>query len=235
MASASEPVQDTLLYRCPQCDQAMRVEESLVGRNVTCPACGRPFRAEAPSSYPAKEEDLAGSGEGDLPLVSSGDGSDEELIVVKHPSMFRANPILFLLEFALVGLGIWGFLAAVLGERGLVVAERQLLSAAVLQWISLALMVLGTALISTWWLQTRMTELRVTSKRTVLRHGLISRFTTEVQHDDVRNLQINQNLWQRMVGIGDVAISSSGQDDLEIQIQGIPGPHRVADVIRDMQ
>lgn len=231
----SEVAQDTLLYRCPQCDQGMRVEEALVGRNVTCPKCGRPFRAEAPSSYPAKDGDIPEDATADLPVVGSGNGGDEELILVRHPSMFRANPFMFLLEFGLVCLGVVGLLLAVVWEQGVVVNGQEWLSAILVQWVSLGLLVIGTILITTWWLKSRMTELKVTSKRTILRHGLISKFTSEVQHDDVRNLQIDQNLWERMAGIGDVAISSSGQDDLEILVKGIPRPNQVADVIREMQ
>jgi uncharacterized membrane protein YdbT with pleckstrin-like domain len=75
----------------------------------------------------------------------------------------------------------------------------------------------------------------VENKPTTFQEGIISRETSEVQHDDVRNLQIDQNILERLLGIGDIAISSSGQDDMEIQVKGIPSPDRLAKVIRKNQ
>ncbi|MDQ3333471.1 MAG: PH domain-containing protein, partial [Planctomycetota bacterium] len=86
-----------------------------------------------------------------------------------------------------------------------------------------------------WWAQTRFTMLTITSRRSTLRRGLIARETSEVQHRDVRNLQINQTTLERLLGVGDIAISSAGQDGLEIHVEGIPHPEKVAAVVRDMQ
>jgi uncharacterized membrane protein YdbT with pleckstrin-like domain len=75
----------------------------------------------------------------------------------------------------------------------------------------------------------------VTNRRTVLRRGLLARETSEVRHRDVRNVQVNQTTFERLLGVGDLALSSAGQSDFEIAVKGIPNPNRVADVIRDMQ
>jgi len=56
-----------------------------------------------------------------------------------------------------------------------------------------------------------------------------------VRHDDVRNIQVNQNIYQRAVGTGDIAISSAGQDNLEIDVDSIPQPEELATTVRDLQ
>ncbi len=46
----------------------------------------------------------------------------------------------------------------------------------------------------------------------------------EVLHNHVRNIQINQSVFQRLMHVGSIGISSSGQAGIEIFIRGIPNP-----------
>jgi len=72
----------------------------------------------------------------------------------------------------------------------------------------------------------------VTDKRTILRKGILSKYTNEVFHSSVRNIEINQNIMQRIFRVGDISIaSSSGQPDLEIVVHGIPDPETVKQLI----
>ena len=113
----------------------------------------------------------------------------------EHPSMFRNQPIWFivtgLLCFVLVGLVIYFF----------------------------------------WWLKCVGTKLTVTSDRTILRRGILSKSLTEVWHQDVRSVQLDQTFFQRVFGVGRVGISSAGQSGVEILVSGIPDPERVKSLI----
>ena len=137
--------------------------------------------------------------------------------------MFRNRPVLYS-GLALVVLG---------GLTGTI------LSAFAGNWFISGLSVLltlgGAAGFVYWWLYTICTTLIVTNERTILRYGIIAKHTNEVQHDDVTNLQVNQNVWQRIFGIGDIMISSSGQDGIEIQAEGIVDPDGVSSTIRSCQ
>jgi len=74
--------------------------------------------------------------------------------------------------------------------------------------------------------------LTVTDKRTILRKGILSKYTNEVFHSSVRNIEINQSIMQRIFGVGDISVaSSSGQPDLEIVVHGIPDPETVKQLI----
>jgi len=224
-----------ILYRCPHCSQLARISETLVGRTVDCPQCGRPFRAEAPSAMPIDESTLAAEDALAVPEIAAGSSDDEEVLLVRHPAMLRPHPFRFLLLLLLLGLGTAALASSLFWEQGLVFNGRQWLMPTVLQWAGLVLMLVGALWLFGWWLQTRTDELKVTSKRTIQRSGLVSRFTTEVQHDDVRNIQVDQGFYQRLVGVGNLAVSSAGQSNLEIRILGISRPDQVAKVIRDMQ
>lgn len=217
----------TLTYNCPQCGAAHEVDEALIGDRVDCRKCGRPFEAAMPVARPSE-----GDSEGTPQFrVGAGEGEVEDTIIETHPAMFRGHPWRWLGILIVVAAGV---AAMVLGAVGGVALPGNL-SPLVLLAGGAVIAGLAALYWLAWWVQTRFTTLTVTNRRTVLRRGLIARDTTEVRHRDVRNLQVNQTTLERMLGVGDIAISSSGQDELEIQVRGIPHPEKIAAVVRDMQ
>jgi uncharacterized membrane protein YdbT with pleckstrin-like domain len=91
--------------------------------------------------------------------------------------------------------------------------------------------VLGVLLLLSWWLDCLGHRLIVTDRRTIFRKGLLSKFTNEVLHNHVRNIQISQSFFQRLMHVGSIGISSSGQAGIEIFIRGIPNPYDVKTII----
>jgi hypothetical protein len=85
----------------------------------------------------------------------------------------------------------------------------------------------GFVILLVWWLRCKAMTLTVTDRRTILRTGLLSRTSNEVYHRDVRNIQVSQSFFQRMMDVGRVAISSAGQSGIEIDVHGLPEPRRV--------
>jgi uncharacterized membrane protein YdbT with pleckstrin-like domain len=95
----------------------------------------------------------------------------------------------------------------------------------------LCLILVGFVMFFVWWLRCKGTTLTVTSDRTRLRKGILSKSVTEVWHQDVRNVQLNQTFFQRIFSVGTLGISSAGQSGLEISVSGIPEPDRVKALI----
>ena len=89
----------------------------------------------------------------------------------------------------------------------------------------------GLVILAIWWLKTKAAMLTVTNKRTIQRTGLISKKTTEVLHRDVRNIQIDQSVFQRLFGVGSIGISSAGQSGIEILFTGVRDPDGVKTLI----
>jgi uncharacterized membrane protein YdbT with pleckstrin-like domain len=83
---------------------------------------------------------------------------------------------------------------------------------------------LGLVILLIWWLKACGTRLTITNRRTILEKGLLSRSSTEVLHAHIRNIQTYQSLFQRMMGVGKIGISSAGQDGIEIEVNGIIDP-----------
>ena len=125
--------------------------------------------------------------------------AEEVTLLHVSPSMWRTNPIWFLIAVLLVVVGV------------------------------------GIVILLIWWLICKSTRLEVTTKRTIVTTGLLSKSTNEVRHSDVRNIRVNQTFLQRVLNCGTLAISSAGQSEMEILVTGIPDPQGIAETIRKHQ
>jgi uncharacterized membrane protein YdbT with pleckstrin-like domain len=94
---------------------------------------------------------------------------------------------------------------------------------------------IGILLLLVWWLQNRFTTYTVTNRRTIAQTGVLNRKTNEVRHVDVRNIQVDQDIFQRMFGFGTVAISSAAHSDIELTMRGVNEPQKIAATIRQYQ
>ncbi len=92
---------------------------------------------------------------------------------------------------------------------------------------------LGLVLLLVWWIQVLGTTLTVTNEQTTLRKGILSKYTNDVFHSNVRNIQVRQSFLQRLFNVGWVGISSAGQSGLEIELNGIQDPEKVKEIIDD--
>ncbi|MEM9703919.1 MAG: PH domain-containing protein, partial [Planctomycetota bacterium] len=161
----------------------------------------------------------------------------EETVLFVHPAAFRNRPGKALSAGLVASLGVLALLGSVGVGLGLGVLGQieGAVGATVLASIGGVLLAGAGIAFFVWWLKSRFETLTITGQRTTFRFGLIARDTTELQHDDIRNLQVDQSSLDRLFGVCDLFLSSSGQDDLEIRAYGLPHPNRIADVIRDLQ
>ncbi len=214
-------------YKCPQCKKIVRIDESVMGKHVDCPECGQPFLAETPTSRPLGPSRPSDESSHDPSVHLSSD--DESELEVVHPTVFRrhiAGVFLCLILF-LGGLGliIFGAITAtLLVPPGLYFLIMGVISA-----------LIGGFFLLKWFIIGKTHKLTITTERSIYRSGIFKRKTSEVRHDDVRNIKMEQSLKERILKFGDIAISSSGQDEMEIVINDIPHPQDIADLIRRQQ
>lgn len=67
------------------------------------------------------------------------------------------------------------------------------------------------------------------------REGLIARKVKSIRVQDLRNINVNQSLWQRIVGVGDVEFSSAGGSGIEVVFRGVNRPLEVKQLAQRMQ
>lgn len=206
---------------CDNCDKIIEVQDDLAGQKVACEACGDiNVMPDAPN---ARNSPSTGRGPTPESMGLPPDRGPEQHALHVRPAMVRAKPMVFLahllvLVAGLVGVG-WGLAGDLTG-----------LKTAALIGGGLAAVVSGGSL-AIWKVKTLSHALEITNKRTVLRTGLLSRATSEVVHDNIRNVQVTQTFWQRIWKVGTLGLSSSGQDGIEIEITDLPNPERIRKII----
>ncbi|QDU59502.1 Bacterial membrane flanked domain protein [Planctomycetes bacterium Pan216] len=213
---------------CPACGTPAKASSDMAGRRVRCPTCDHPFQIPITHATVAA---VAPTPDGDdamlEPIDDDPDAPDspraEHILWEGQPSVIRTQPIrtmakcvmllvgVILLSVWTFGGGAWVFLfGSLLIFFGAVMLLRSVIHA------------MGT-------------RLTITNKRSTLRRGLLSKFTTEVRHKDVLNLQVRQTIFERLLDTGTIEISSAGQGDIEIQVTGLVDPDRIARIVRSHQ
>jgi uncharacterized membrane protein YdbT with pleckstrin-like domain len=83
-------------------------------------------------------------------------------------------------------------------------------------WILLAIATFGLALpIAIYeWLRLRTLEFGVTNKRVIFKQGIISRRTEEMKLGSIETVEIDQGVWGRMLGFGDIKVTGRGVSDV---------------------
>ncbi len=75
------------------------------------------------------------------------------------------------------------------------------------------------------------TVLRIFPDRITLVRGILSKCYRDYNPRDIRSIDIDQSFLQRMVGIGDIAISTAASAEGAEQMKSIPDPKSVRDLI----
>lgn len=213
---------DHLTFQCPHCKEPVDVPEDALGGNFDCPHCDRMFQATAPAGKLMEVRD------GSKPVVATHE-EEEEVLREVHPVLFRQHLVLTVVCFLLLVGALAGLVLFLMGNALLGLSGGGLLIASAIAGL------IALSMLAKWWLHVLGTTLTVTNTRTILRTGILSKNTSEVQHDDVRNIKSDRNTFERLFNYGDIAISSSGQDDFEIVAHDIPDPDEILAIIRRHQ
>jgi len=73
--------------------------------------------------------------------------------------------------------------------------------------------------------------LRVYSDRVALERGLFTKEHREFFIKDIRSIDVDQTILERLVGIGDLTISTAATVDAAEGIPGVPAPTRIKDLL----
>ena len=67
------------------------------------------------------------------------------------------------------------------------------------------------------------------------REGVIARRVNSIRIQDLRNINVNQSLIQRIMGVGDVEFSSAGDGGIEVVSRGVNKPLEVKAMVQRLQ
>jgi uncharacterized membrane protein YdbT with pleckstrin-like domain len=72
----------------------------------------------------------------------------------------------------------------------------------------------------------------LTSERLIERRGILSQRRREVELADIRSVEVDRRLLQRLIGIGNVVVSSAASADFTIRLEDVADPERIAETLR---
>ena len=202
-----------ITIECDDCERTFEIEDEQAGGKVACPYCGDMNRVPEAQDSITKGPEAKG-----LPP----DAGPEQDICTIHPAMFCAHPFKFSAIVLLTLGGLFLIFAAKPMESlydGLSYLGMVMALAGAIWWVY-------------WFVASHLrVKLTISNKRTIRHEGIIRRHTSEVLHDHVRNVEIRQSLLQRILKVGYIGISSSGQDGIEIQVKDMPRPYAIKALI----
>jgi len=67
------------------------------------------------------------------------------------------------------------------------------------------------------------------------RHGIIARNIRSILVRDLRNINLRQTIFQRLLGIGDLEFSTAGGSGIEVSFFGVKHPMELKEQIQNMQ
>ncbi|MFK7758504.1 MAG: PH domain-containing protein [Phycisphaerales bacterium] len=216
-------------FNCDNCETLIELDDDQAGKKHTCLNCGDvnripalPSIAPDPSSQSPITATTPTSKNSDRAAQAGypPDNGPETRILKVRRCWFKSRAIRFSIIIFIILASIIGMLWAKLGNHGLT-------------WFFLfvPLAVGGTGLIAWWWIDRLGASFEITTKRTIMHRGFFSKSSSEVVHDNIRNIQIDQTFLQRATNVGRIGISSSGQDGIEIQVNHLANPASLKDII----
>jgi uncharacterized membrane protein YdbT with pleckstrin-like domain len=72
----------------------------------------------------------------------------------------------------------------------------------------------------------------VKADEVALEKGFIKRYSIEISTKNIRTIQVNQSIIQRMLNIGDIKVASAGTGEYEISAANLPNPYAIRDKIQ---
>ena len=71
----------------------------------------------------------------------------------------------------------------------------------------------------------------VNSDKITLERGIMARQSIEISTRNIRTIQVNQSIMQRLLNVGDICVASSGTDVYEITAPAMPNPKEIRDIL----
>lgn len=217
-----------LKFDCIHCGKHLEAEEQMRGQKMECPAC------KGTVVVPAKE-----APEPDLPVARlaspeptppgpAAANEEEEVFDIQPTASAFLGEIFIGILMVLIAVGVPLFLRARYN-----VWYKDPLHGPILAGILLVPLLVGIVLFLHVWSKTASLHYRLTTQRLFVRRGLIAKHIDEVELFRVKDITVNQTLFQRILGYGTITILSTDDSNPELNLVGVGKPIEVKETIRD--
>jgi|GEM_PF-1453908 len=201
--------------KCPHCGGQHEVDCQLAGQAVKCPKCGNSFEASNDRLHPCPDccalisKRAAVCPKCGAPLSSDAGNADRKAIDRDDLSTERRVNVYHPSAMNY-------FWSIILG-------------------IILLPVVIGPFILLYILIDIKCTSYELTTHRIIIRKGWIAKEQNEIWIKDMRAVNLVQSIWQRIFGIGDIAIGTAASAGTEINIAGIADPAAVVSEINGLR
>jgi len=88
----------------------------------------------------------------------------------------------------------------------------------------------GILILLFWYVKSRSETLTITAEDLRYEKGILSKARSELRLTGIRSVRVNQSLFQRMFGTGDIEIFTAG-DAPEVVLKGMPDPNEIREIV----
>ncbi|MBE6374153.1 MAG: hypothetical protein E7055_19065 [Lentisphaerae bacterium] len=204
-----------MIIECPHCRRQFEVDDQISGQQISCPNCQKEFVAVNSRLFPCPDccslisKRAAVCPKCGAPLSTG----------VKNANSEETN---------------WNDLSA---ERKIETYHPSPMNYlwSIILGIILLPAVVGLIILLFILIEIKCTSYELTSHRIIIRRGWISKVQNEIWIKDMRAVNLVQSIWQRIIGVGDIAIGTAASAGTEINIVGIANPADVVDQINSLR
>ncbi len=124
----------------------------------------------------------------------------------------------------------WGALALIPLIVGIVLSQSTDIDIAL---FFAATVVLLAIVILLAWVRRLDTHYTVTSRRLIVRRGILNRNERSASLDRIQNVNTGQGLYGRILNFGDIEFDTAGSDvgDADLALRGVNDPHKMRDLL----
>jgi membrane protein YdbS with pleckstrin-like domain/DNA-directed RNA polymerase subunit RPC12/RpoP len=204
-------------FKCPNCGNLLRIDESHQGKQTTCPACQKEITIPLKPVEKAPQPKIvsaaaAAPGMGDLLP------QEEKEVLSLRPTMKMYLGRLFLAVLVA---------AAAVGLTVAIQADPKVERIIIIAGLAVGLILFLTVVYKKY-----SVLYRLSTQRLFLIRGLVSRKIEELELFRVRDIQVSQSFWQRILGFGRMTVFSTDASAPRFEMLGVARPLQVKDTIR---
>lgn len=102
-------------------------------------------------------------------------------------------------------------------------------------WLGVASGIFALAILVLVELKRSVNAIHIDSKKITLCTGLFSAHTTTVYYQEITDIKISQNVWERLIDTGTIYVNTPGHGEYELMEKKLPNPHRLRNFIEDLK
>jgi membrane protein YdbS with pleckstrin-like domain len=99
-------------------------------------------------------------------------------------------------------------------------------------WVLLAAAAVGLLLVLIPWIKTKTVSYKITNYRIDIEQGLVARKIDTMELWHVDDIQLNQGVFERLLGVGTLTVMSDDQSTPQLPLRGLPNPKSLFDSLK---